>query len=412
MSEARIEYVPLGEIKRAERNPKEHDLGAIITSITKHGFWAPLVLDEGTGRLVAGHGRLDAVIRILKDKQPAPDGIQVRGEEWLLPVVRGLTFKDPKDAEAYIIADNRLVELGGWNDAMLAETLQDLAKAGKIEQTGFDRDALDELLQDLKAGHNQPDPDQAPALPDKPMAKTGDVWILGDHRLVCGDCHDKKVMEKALAGRRPSLVIADPPYGMDLKADWSGVRKTGRGAKFAKVKGKRYAKVRGDDRPYDPRRILEIFGACKEVFLWGADYYAERIPGRIRGAWLVWDKRKESQDAGLGSHFELAWSKHKHKREILRHDWFGMLSSGNSQEAQRRVHPTQKPTSLYRDMLRRWSSAGELVADPYAGSGSLLLACNMEDRVCAAVEISPGYVDVIVQRWQQLTHRQAVKEGK
>lgn len=167
----------------------------------------------------------------------------------------------------------------------------------------------------------------------------------------------------------------------------------------------------GDAGPFDPTPIFVSFVA-PEMFLFGADYYADHIPNRGDGSWLVWDKRKESQSEAVGSEFELIWSKRHHKRRLLRHDWFGFLSSGNASEAHDRQHPTQKPTSLLRDILEQWSPAGALVADPYLGSGSTLIAAEQLGRRCYALEISPAYVDVAVRRWEHLTGRKAERVGK
>lgn len=147
--EVRIEYMPLSQLVRAPRNPKEHDLGAIAASVKRFGYVAAIVLDEGTGRLVAGHGRLDALQAMKAQGQPAPDRVRVQDGEWLVPVQRGVTFADPDEAEAYLVADNRTVELGGWDEGILTELLSDLAAQKRLEGTGFDEDDLDALLGEL-----------------------------------------------------------------------------------------------------------------------------------------------------------------------------------------------------------------------------------------------------------------------
>jgi len=145
-----IEYVALDELRRWPRNPKEHDLGAIHTSIDRFGFVAPLIVDEGTGQLVAGHGRLDALLQLRDQGGPPPDRIKAKGKTWSVPVVRGITFPDPHDAAAYLVADNRLTEVGGWITKNLAAMLSEIAEFDDtlLEASGFDGDDLDRLLKE------------------------------------------------------------------------------------------------------------------------------------------------------------------------------------------------------------------------------------------------------------------------
>lgn len=146
----RIEYMDLADLVRAPRNPKSHDLGAIHTSIARFGFVSPIILDERTGRLLAGHGRLDSLqaAKASGSSKP-PDRIIAQDGSWRVPVVRGVASKSDQDAEAYLVADNRTVELGGWDDAALASLLSDLAAQDALAGTGFDKDDVDALLKRL-----------------------------------------------------------------------------------------------------------------------------------------------------------------------------------------------------------------------------------------------------------------------
>ena len=161
--------------------------------------------------------------------------------------------------------------------------------------------------------------------------------------------------------------------------------------------GNKYAPVIGDDKPFDPLPIFDLWSA-PEMFLFGADYYAENIPKRTEGSWLCWDKRKDSQADAIGAEFELCWSKAKHKRRMLRHDWFGFLSSANGSDARNRQHPTQKPASLIADILNQWTPKGCVVTDPFLGSGTTMVACENLQRKCRGIEISPDYCAVILER--------------
>lgn len=143
----RIEWVELSEIVRWSRNPKDHDLGLIYQSISRFGFVQPILVDETTGQLVAGHGRLDTLLMKRTNSEKAPAGIKVEGDNWFVPVIRGISFKDEHEAEAYVVADNRTVEQGGWIEDKLAEVLQD--HVGDLRGIGFDRADIDELVKNI-----------------------------------------------------------------------------------------------------------------------------------------------------------------------------------------------------------------------------------------------------------------------
>lgn len=178
------------------------------------------------------------------------------------------------------------------------------------------------------------------------------------------------------------------------------------------TKGNKYEKVIGDNEDFKPELIQTIFDNfpnCKEIFLFGADYFAELLPDKNKGSWLCWDKRKESQADAIGSEFELIWSKNKHKRRMLRHDWFGFLSSENQKDARNRVHPTQKPVTLLVDILTQWGQETESVVDLYGGSGSILIACEQMQKQCFTMEMDTHYCDVIIDRWEQFTGQKAIK---
>lgn len=145
----RIEYLPLSQLIRAPRNPKQHDLGALSGSYARFGYVAPVIVDERTGKLVAGHGRLDALQQAKAAGRAPPARVKVEAGEWLIPVVRGVAFASDVDAESYLVADNRLTELGGWDDGQLAQVLADLAAQDALSGVGFDGDDLDALLKSV-----------------------------------------------------------------------------------------------------------------------------------------------------------------------------------------------------------------------------------------------------------------------
>jgi DNA modification methylase len=277
---------------------------------------------------------------------------------------------------------------------------------------GMDSEALTSWKRDVAALNNlieseKPEPvdaeaqvDRAAALLEKWKVTPGSLWRIGEHRLLCGDSTKREDVERVMGGEKADMLLNDPPYGMRLNADFSGMVNHLDFAREKGVKnGNKYADVIGDDIDYDASPIIAMFQDVKEQFWWGADYYSESIGDTMHsGAWFVWDKRlDENADKMYGSCFELLWSKQKHKRDILRHKWAGIF--GTEHEQQRgRMHPNQKPVELYVDLLTRFSEDGEIIVDCYAGSGTTLVACQNLNRRARAIEISPSYCSVILQR--------------
>ena len=200
---------------------------------------------------------------------------------------------------------------------------------------------------------------------------------------------------------------------MNLDTDFSTIKGSLKSiGKKHGTQGNKYDKVIGDNDDFKPELILtffENFSYCKEMFLFGADYFAEYLQDKNNGSWLVWDKRKPSQADAIGSEFELIWSRSNHKRRMLRHDWFGFLSSENSADARNRIHPTQKPVTLLADIIEQWGKNSNVILDLYGGSGSTLIACEQLNRKCYMMELDAHYVDVIIERWENFTGRKAVR---
>lgn len=286
-------------------------------------------------------------------------------------------------------------------DSMLTDDLDGL------DFDGFDIDWGIDLDDDEPGEVQEDDYDAEP--PEEPKAKLGDIYQLGRHRLMCGDSTKSEDVERLMDGAKADMVLSDPPYGMKLDTDFSGA--VGSIGRNGGTRGNKYEKVIGDNDDFTPELISTFFDNldCSEMFLFGADYYAELLPRKNDGSWLVWDKRKESQADAIGSEFELIWSKQRHKRRVLRHDWFGFLSSQNAKDAQHRVHPTQKPVTLLCDIIQQWGGGLKNVIDLFGGSGSTLIACEQLDRTCYMMELSPAYVDVIIDRWEKFTGETAVK---
>jgi len=211
-----------------------------------------------------------------------------------------------------------------------------------------------------------------------------------------------------MSGEKADMVFTDPPYGMFLDTDFDAMFAAD---KAHRKTGKRFDDVAGDHDDFAPELISTIFAAfpdAGEVFIWGADYFSELIPGRKDGSWVVWDKRtNENMDKVSGNTFELCWSKKKHKRLVARILWSGHHGMAKD-DTKTRVHPTQKPVELVTWFFEQWGDGCETVADVFGGSGSTLIACEKTGRIARLMELDPKYCDVIVKRWQDFTGQKAV----
>jgi len=259
-----------------------------------------------------------------------------------------------------------------------------------FDLTGFDADLLIE-----------PD-EKDDVIPENPptIAKLGDIWQLGRHRLLCGDATKEEDVEKLMNGMKADMVFTDPPYGIEIDTDTKKIL-----GKTAKAK--KYDRIIGDGIKFDARFIFEIFGYCDEILIWGADYFIDTIPNSGKdGNFIVWDKRVTGHEdkKNYASEFELCWSKNKRAKRIYKHDWvrfFGM----QQEDSKTRLHPNQKPTKLLEDIMPQ----GNLVIDLFLGSGSTLIACEKTNRICYGMELDEKYCDVIIKRWEDYTNQKATK---
>lgn len=375
--------------KNAKKHPKKQ-IEQVANSIKEFGMNQPIVVDK-QGVIIVGHGRYEALKSL---------GMEIKDE--YIKVV-DLT---EEQAKAYRLADNKLNE-SEWDMDLVIEELKGLSQP-MLDLTGFDKDLI--IEPDEKD-------DEVPDVPEEPQSKLGDLYELGNHRVLCGDSTKIEDVERLMDGKKADMVFTDPPYGMFLNADWSGAKSK---LSFQKEKGllggKKYDNVIGDGDDFKDEFItttLAVFDYCKEIFLWGGDYYAHLIPERNKGSWIVWDKRlDESADKMYGSCYELCWSKNRHKREIARVKWAGVF--GTEQEPEKkRSHPTQKPCLLSEWFFSRYAKEKGLIADLFLGSGSTLIASEKTGRICYGMELDPKYVDVIVQRYCDYTgNNKIIKNGK
>lgn len=303
--------------------------------------------------------------------------------------------------KAYLIKDN--VSGGEWDFELLANDWD----IEQLSEWGLDIPPFD-LLESSEEREAFTDEDDVPEQSIEPKSKLGDVWLLGKHRLMCGDSTSIDDVEKLINSNAIDMILTDPPYGMHLDTDFSSMQSKIHGNKC----GNTYSAVIGDNEDFIPEIIHTIFTIeAKEIFIFGFDYFAEHIPNRNKGSVIVWDKRiTEEMDRGFGSCFELCWSKNKHKREFVRLTWAGIFGMGQNDE-KNRIHPTQKPIKLIEWFLEKFSEKSHVILDFYGGSGSTLIACEKTNRINYSMELDPKYCDVIIKRWQNYTKEEAILES-
>ena len=296
------------------------------------------------------------------------------------------------------IADNRAAELSDWD----AEMLQQLSEEHDLEPW-FEAEDLDELLKEaeqLDPVEGNTDPDEVPEAPEDPITKPGDLWILGNHRLLCGDSTNPQHVERLMDQQEADMLYCDPPYGMNLNTDYSQIKGS---AKSPNAKGYKWKEVIGDDKDFDPSALIALFQDVPEQFWWGADYYFECLPRG--GSLIVWQKRDKADAEMIGNDFEICWSKKRHKKATFWKRWVGFDSV---ERGEKRVHPTQKPVDLHSWVFDQWGKQGDVVVDLFGGSGSTLIACEKTNRHCRIMELDPAYCDVIVKRWEDFTGNTAI----
>jgi DNA modification methylase len=438
----RIEYEPVRELVHWPRNPKEHDEAGIADAIDEFGFVDPIVFDETTGRIVAGHGRSFDLLRREKNQEVPPNGIEVRDGVWCAPVIRGLAFESEAHAERYLIASNRLVEKGGYNDRLLASILVAHSESGQLRGTGYSESDVDSLLERIGAARGDlineyeyddaPDmepehlesrreieEDEAPEVQEREVSKFGQLWILGDHRLLCGSSYEEAHIREALGGAKPDIWFTDPPYnvGAGMKPEfWENIT----GNALGELSSAEW------DQNFDPQRWLKaatpfmpdngsVYVCGTEltlVFVWA---WLKDQESKARPPYVVWCKpnpmpslMKRSWTSAIeliafgqfGKHvFNFPEEGHAHN--------FWLINKSQKND----LHPTQKPVAVPAKGIEHSSLRGQLVLDMFGGSGSTLIACEQLGRRCAMLEMSPKYVDRIIRRWQTFTGRAAICSG-
>jgi DNA modification methylase len=389
-----VERRPVASLIPYARNARTHSeeqVGQIAASIKEWGFTVPILIDE-TGGLIAGHGRLLAAQKLGLVDVPTM-------------VARGWTDAQKR---AYVLADNKLALNAGWDEAMLAVELSDLVAAEFVSLIGFTVQELGALTAENTVGLT--DPDDTPEVQAEAVSVPGDVWLLGRHRLVCGDCTDPVTVAAALNGVRPHLMVTDPPYGVNYDPSWRN--------KAGVSSSRRIGIVENDDRA-DWRAAWELFPG-DAAYVWHGALHAPTVADSLVAtgfeirAQIIW--AKDSLVLGRGHYHwqhEPAWYA---VRKTATGHWSGdrkqttlwkIASRGQDAET---VHSTQKPVECMKRPIENNSSPGQAVYEPFAGSGSTLIAAEMTGRSCYAIELNPAYIDCALRRWQAFTGQTATLE--
>jgi DNA modification methylase len=377
------------------RNARTHSdaqVAQIAGAIREWGWTTPILVDEGGG-IIAGHGRVLAAQKLGLDEVPAM-------------VARGWSEAQKR---AYILTDNKLALNAGWDDALLRVELSDLRGMGAdLSLIGFGADELAELMADVPP-EGLSDPDDVPEPEPYPVTRPGEVWLLGRHRLVCGDSTDADTVAKALAGVKPHLMVTDPPYGVQYDPAWRN--RAGVGAT------QRTGKVENDDRA-DWREAWALFPG-EVAYVWHGALHAAAVAESLIAcgfeirAQIIWAKDRLVMSRG-----------HYH----WQHEpcWYAVRGTGhwsgdrkqttlwqiaNKGQDAETTHGTQKPVETMRRPMENNSSPGQAVYEPFSGSGTTLIAAEQSGRACRAIELNPIYVDVAVRRWQNFAGQQARLEA-
>jgi DNA modification methylase len=398
-----VERRPTSSLVPYVRNPRTHSeaqVSQLAGSIREFGFTMPILVDE-EGSIIAGHGRLMAAKVLGLPEVP-------------VMVARGWTEAQRR---AYVIADNKLALNAGWDDDLLRVELGDLKELGfDLGVTGFDADELEKLFATATEGLT--DPDAVPELPADPISVLGDVWLLGRHRLVCGDSTDADVVAKALNRVKPHLMVTDPPYGVEYDPDWRNkAARTSKGMGNRAIGAGAVGKVLNDDKA-DWTEAWALFPG-DVAYVWHGGLHAGvvleslvRSGFQIRSQ-IIWDKTRLI--IGRGDYHwqhEPCWYA---VRKGTKGHWAGDRKQTTiwpiAHQKSETGHGTQKPVECMRRPIENNSSPGHAVYEPFSGSGTTIIAAEMTGRACHAVELNPAYVDVAVRRWQEFTGGVATLEG-
>jgi len=412
------------------RKIRQSAIDKVAASIAEFGWRQPIVVDK-KGVIAVGHVRWGAAKKLKLEKVP-------------VHVASDLTDAQIK---AYRLMDNRSNEETDWDFDLLGPELADLKMSDfDLALTGFDPNEIDAFL----LGPVDEHADDVPPVPLVPVSRLGDIWLCGPHRVICGDCTSPDVVARLLGDRKPILMVTDPPYGIELDMEWRdraglnsapGRKRTALSKAAAKKNPlapaePSYMKHRGEgytetsisgDTIADWSAAFEMVPSLQVAYVWHASVHTtEVLAGLLRIGFLypqqiIWDKGRAVLTR---THY---WFQHEPCWYVRKKNapWYGKPGGENTSiwsspspkflmggsDEQKFDHPTQKPVALMRHSILNHTKRSELVYEPFLGSGTTLAAAELTERACCGVELEPKYVDVVVQRWQTLSGKEATLEG-
>jgi DNA modification methylase len=420
----RIEYVSTSSLRPNPKNPRIHSKKQVLQiaqSVGAFGFNVPILVDS-TGTVIAGHGRLEAA----KLKGIAS-----------VPIIR-LQHLSEAQVRAFLIADNRLTEIAVWDDKLLAEQFRALAEVDlnfNLEATGFEVAEIDAFIENAEI-HADDASDVIPEPSAARVSKSGDLWLLDKHRVLCGDALKTESFKKLMDGKKASAVFIDPPYNDPVDRYVSN---------FGKVKHPEFAMASGEMTSGEFTAFLEqAFRNLAAASISGSLHFVamdwRHLPELLAAGakaytefknLCVWVKNTAGQGSLYRSQhelvavFKLGKESHRNNIQLGMHGRYrtniwqydrvnGAAGSSGQEEGLAELHPTIKPVQLVADAILDTTARKDVVLDAFLGSGTTVIAAERTGRICYGLEIDPAYVDTIVRRWQIFTGKAAVyaKSGK
>ncbi len=416
-----IQHRPIDTLRLDPRNPREHSkrqIAQIAESIRAFGFNVPVLTDEDN-KIIAGHGRVLAS--------------QMLGITEIPTICLG--HLSPEQVRAFIIADNKLTENATWNEILLGEQLKSLSEIDlnfRLEATGFEMGEIDVLIEGLSQPRDSAQSDPADVLPDQseiPVSAPGDLWQLGKHRVLCGDALEPDSYDRLMMQQRAAVVFTNPPCSVPVDGHVSGLGEkqhrafTTAGGEMSRSEFtdffgrvcKRLVSVCRDGAIHflcvDWRHVGELLAAgmdtydeLKNICVWVKDDAGTGSPYRTQHQLiLVFTQGKQSRrnSAQLGQFG-------RRRSNVWQYSGANSISRGTAEGNLLNLHPTGKPVVLVADAILDCSSRGDIVLDPFLGSGTTVIAAERTGRICYGIEIAPARVDMAVRRWQRFTEMRAV----
>jgi site-specific DNA-methyltransferase (adenine-specific)/site-specific DNA-methyltransferase (cytosine-N4-specific) len=456
--EIRVEWIPINSLGDAKENPKDHDIGAIVESIRKFGFvGAGALIDENTGRKVTGHGREEALQVMFLSGEDIPRGIRIDDKgDWLMPVLRGYAFQDEEEARAFLLADNRTQELGGWKENELAVVLKEMVEKGEemLAGTGFDAEDAQEIMErvmgkGVENGDNATEEEEEEGKEEENEnsygVEVGDVWQVGEHVVMCGDCRDENTWRILLGSVKEKVVngvVTSPPYANQRDWAYGGVDISGYVDWWENVQANVMRHLSPDGsffiniKPHteENQRVLYVFDLVlamvrKWEWMFIDEFCWERVgipgswPNRFKNGFepvyqfAQQGRIKFRPDNVLNDHpYEYAWG----GISVSTGKYFNTSQTGFSVDKtlpSNRIgvrenvigihHEAAFPWKLPLFFVKGYSDDRDVWCDPFCGSGSTLVACAKCNRKGLGIEMLPRHVSETIFRLEQATGEKA-----